>query len=62
MEIPVSVEPMPDGGWRARSAAPLGLTGRGDTPDAALHQLRDLIAARTASGAILTAIDVRGRG
>ena len=58
MEIPVLVEPLPNGGFRARSGDPPGLTAEGDTPDAALHQLRDLIAARTASGAILTTIDV----
>jgi predicted RNase H-like HicB family nuclease len=58
MEIPVLVEPLPDGGFRARSADPLGLTAQGDTPDAALHHLRDLIEARAASCAILTTIDV----
>lgn len=58
MEIPILVEPMPGGGFRARSADPLGFTAQGDTPDAALHQLRDLIAARAASGAIWTTIDV----
>src|SRR5437016_1387586 len=58
MEIPVLVEPLPEGGFRARSADPLGLTAQGDTPDAAVHQLRDLIEARAASGAILTTIDV----
>jgi len=58
MENPFLVEPLPDGGIRARSADPLGLTAQGDTPDAALRHLRDLIATRTTSGAILTAIDV----
>ena len=58
MEIPVLVEPLPDGGFRARSADPLGLTAQGDTADAALRHLRDLIETRTASGAILTSIEV----
>jgi hypothetical protein len=58
MEIPVLLEPLPDGGFQARSADPLGLTARGDTPDAALRQLRDLIQSRAASGAILTSIEV----
>ena len=58
MEIPVWLEPLPDGGFRARSTDPPGLTAQGDTPDAALHHLRDLIAARATSGAILTTIDV----
>jgi predicted RNase H-like HicB family nuclease len=58
MEIPVLLEPLPDGGFQARSAEPLGLTAQGDTPDAALQQLRDLIQTRAASGAILTSIEV----
>ena len=58
MEIPVLLEPRPDGGFRARSADPLGLTAEGDNPDAALRHLPDLIETRTTSGAILTAIDV----
>ena len=41
-----------------RSAEPLGLTAQGDTLDAALRHLQDLIATRTASGAILTSIEV----
>jgi predicted RNase H-like HicB family nuclease len=58
MEIPVLLEPLPGGGFQARSAHPLGLTAQGDTPDAALHHLRDLIQTRAASGAILTSIEV----
>jgi hypothetical protein len=58
MEIPVLLEPLPDGGFGARSADPLGLTAQGDTPDAALRHLRDLIETRATSGAILTSIEV----
>lgn len=58
MEIPVLVEPLAEGGFRARSADPLGLTAQGDTPDAALRHLRELIETRTTSGAFLTTIDV----
>jgi predicted RNase H-like HicB family nuclease len=58
MEIPVLVEPLPGGGFRARSGDPPGLTAEADTPEAALRQLRDRIATITASGAIWTAIDV----
>jgi predicted RNase H-like HicB family nuclease len=60
MEIPVLLEPRPEGGFRARSGDPLELTAQGDTPDAALRNLRDLIEARTTSGALLTTIDVPG--
>ncbi len=58
MEIPVLLEPLPDGGFLAQSADPLGLTAQGDTADAALRHLRELIETRTASGAILTSIEV----
>jgi predicted RNase H-like HicB family nuclease len=58
MEIPVLLEPLPGGGFQARSADPLGLIARGETPDSALRHLRDLIATRAASGVILTSIDV----
>ena len=58
MEITVLLEPGPTGGFWARSGDPLNLTGEGDTPDAALHHLRDLIAARISSGSILTTLQV----
>lgn len=58
MEIPVLLEPLPGGGFQARSADPLGFMAQGDTPDAALQQLRELIQAHVASGAILTSIEV----
>jgi predicted RNase H-like HicB family nuclease len=58
MEIPVLLEPLPGGGFQARSADPLGLTAQGDTPDAALRHLRDLIETRKASGAILTSLQI----
>jgi predicted RNase H-like HicB family nuclease len=58
MEIPVLLEPLPGGGFQARSADLLGLTAQGDTPDSALRHLRDLIETRAASGVILTSIDL----
>jgi len=58
MEIPVLLEPLPDGGFRARSGDPLELTGQGDSPDSALRNLRDLIQTRIASGSLLTTIEV----
>jgi hypothetical protein len=60
MEIPVLLEPSPGGGFRARSGDPLNLTGEGNTPDAALHHLRDLIVARISGGSILTSLQVPG--
>jgi hypothetical protein len=58
MEIPVLLEPSPGGGFRARSGDPLNLTAEGNTADAALHHLRDLIAARIAAGSKLTTLSV----
>ena len=59
MEIPVLLEPLPDGGFRARSGEPLELAAHGDTPNAALSNLRALIDTRIASGTFLTAIEIR---
>jgi len=58
MEIPVLLETLPDGGFRARSGDPLDLTAQGDSPDSALRNLRDLIETRIASGTLLTTIEV----
>jgi len=58
MDIPVLLEPSPSGGFRARSGDPLNLTAEGNTPDAALHHLRDLISARIAAGSTLTTLNV----
>ena len=58
MEITVLLEPSPSGGFRARSGDPLNLTGEGNTPDAALHHLQDLIADRISSGSMLTSLQV----
>jgi predicted RNase H-like HicB family nuclease len=60
MEIPVLLEPLPDGGFRARSGDPLELMAQGDSPDSALRNLRDLIDTRIASGFLLTTIEVQG--
>ena len=58
MDIPVLLEPLPEGGFRARSGEPLHLGALGDTPDAALTHLRALIDNRIATGALLTAIRI----
>jgi predicted RNase H-like HicB family nuclease len=58
MEIPVLLEPLPQGGFRARSGEPLEMAAQGDTADAAPTNLRALIDTRIASGALLTAIKI----
>ena len=52
------LEPLPDGGFRARSGDPLELEADGDSPDTALGNLRALIETRIASGTVLTTIQV----
>ena len=61
MEISVPLEPLPGGGYQARSADALGFTTQADTPDAALLHLRELIESRAASGTILTSIKIPTR-
>jgi predicted RNase H-like HicB family nuclease len=58
MEIPVLVEPLPEGGFRARSGDPFALAAEGDTPGSALRNLRELVDERIASGTLLTAFDI----
>jgi hypothetical protein len=58
MEIPVLLEPLPDGGFRACSGDPLVLTAHGDSPHSALRNLRELIETRISGGTILTTTDV----
>jgi predicted RNase H-like HicB family nuclease len=62
VEIPVLLEPLPDGGFRARSGDPLVLTAQGDSPDSALRNLRDLIETRISGGTLLTTIQVLNIG
>ena len=56
MEIPVLLEPLPDGGFRARSGDPSELTAQAFADSAS--PARDLIETRVASGTLLTTIEV----
>jgi predicted RNase H-like HicB family nuclease len=58
VEIPVLLEPLPDGGFRAKSGEPLDLAANGATPETALSNLRTLIDTRIAAGTRLTAIEI----
>jgi hypothetical protein len=58
VEIPVLLEPLPEGGFRTRSGDLFALASQGDTPEAALQNLRELVVARIASGVVLTALEV----
>ena len=58
MEIPVLVEPVPEGGYRARSGEPLVLEARGATADEAVTHFKALLASRIAAGASVVAVEV----
>lgn len=57
MQIPVLVEPVAGNGYRATGGEPFALSAEGDTPDAALNKLRELIGQRVA-GAIVVPLEV----
>jgi predicted RNase H-like HicB family nuclease len=58
MEIPVLLQPLPGGGFQARSGDPLNLTAQGDSPNMALSKLRELIDIRINSGSVLVSLEV----
>jgi hypothetical protein len=58
VEIPVLLEPLPGGGFRAKSGEPLDLSANGDTADTALSNLRALIDTRISAGTLFTAIEI----
>ena len=57
MVIPVLVEPIPDGGFRAVAGSPLMLGAEGSSQDEALSRLRDEIR-RAQGGSSLVPLDV----
>jgi hypothetical protein len=58
MDIPVLVEPRANGGYLARSGDPLNLSAEGETPDAALATLNDMIKQQLAGGSVLTKLKI----
>jgi predicted RNase H-like HicB family nuclease len=58
MEIPVLIEPMSEGGFRAQSSDPFPLAAQGDTPDSALRNLRDLVDQRITVGTYLISLEI----
>ena len=58
MEIPVLIEPLPPGGFRARSGEPLALTAEGATQEEALQKLREMVTKRIADGARMASVEV----
>ncbi len=58
MQIPVLIESSPEGGFQARGGEPFSVTASGPTPQAALSEFRNWVAAKLRDGAQLTAVDV----
>jgi hypothetical protein len=59
MQIPVLVEPLPDGrGFRARAGEPLDLSAEGPTKAAAIQALRQAARGRLAGGAEVVPLEL----
>lgn len=54
MNIPVLVEPLPGGGFRARAGSPFDWTADGATAEAAVEGLHSKAGEQLAAGAIIT--------
>ena len=60
MEIPVLVEPMPNGsGYRAKSGEPLELSAEGATKEEAFRQLQRLASSKLAGNVEIVPMEVR---
>lgn len=57
MQIPVLIEPVGEGGFRATSGWPFPVTAEGPTRDEALQGLREQLAARMVPGAEMVWLD-----
>jgi hypothetical protein len=58
VEIPALIEPVVGNGYVARTGEPLPLRAEGPTRDAALQNLKDLIARRLAGGSQIVSVKV----
>jgi predicted RNase H-like HicB family nuclease len=58
MNLPVLIEPIQDGGFRARSGEPLALTAEASTREEAIAKLRQQVQSRVASGQELISLPV----
>src|SRR4051794_40101253 len=59
MQIPILIEPLPDGrGFRAKTGDPLGLAAEGPTKAEAVRQLKELANGRLAGGAEVVSMEL----
>ena len=58
MQLPILIEPIEGGRFRARAGEPFALTAEGDSRDEAVQQLERLIAERLRNGAQLRTVNV----
>lgn len=61
MEIPITVDPVANNGFRASSGGLWGLESEAPTREEALEKLRELIQRRPAAGAEVLGLDIRSR-
>ncbi|MBW3597572.1 MAG: hypothetical protein KY475_09890 [Planctomycetes bacterium] len=60
MHIPILIDPISDGGFRASTGAPLELQAEAPSRDEAVDKLRQLIERRIAAGSELAALSIDG--
>jgi predicted RNase H-like HicB family nuclease len=58
MDIPVLVEQVQGNGFKATTVSPLSCTAEGATREEALTRVREMVAAKLASGAELTTVTI----
>ena len=58
MQIPVLIESAPAGGYQVRSGEPFSLVVDGATPEDALTEFKDRVAAKLRDGARLASVEV----
>lgn len=59
MQIPVLIESSPAGGYQARGGEPFSLVVGGATPEDALAQFKDRVAAQLRGGARLASVEIQ---
>lgn len=58
MQVPILIEPVGEGAFRATAGAPFGLSAQGATADEAASRLEAALRARLSAGARLTSIEL----
>jgi hypothetical protein len=62
MQIPVLVDPIENGRFRASAGDPFGFSAEGTSPEEAVRAIERQIAARLASGSTIIGLTLRSKG